>query len=458
VLTIREGAFYMSITAAYTLSGSSATLTNPTYTVSTDDEVGIYATGSAVLTVIDPTITSSAVGSIVSGAGNNQYGTGSGVLADSAAAITVTGGTINTSGEYANGLFATGTGSSITMSDGTITATGLNAHGVDVTYGGSITLADMTITTTGANSSVLATDTGGGTVTVKGGTYLASDTTSSSHSAGIYSTGVITVTDAVVTSYADNGAVVAAGNSVILTGDTVTGGVNGIMAFSGGAPSSTANTVLVDGGTLTAKGGDAILVNGVIATVTLEGGVAVTDSTGYLLVAESSATASLIVNGQTVSGVVQADSTSTINLTIENVSGVSAISESITGSSVVIAANAGEAELARLYEGAFGRTPDAAGFAFQAAAYDANPTTATLATMAGEFLASSEYTAKYSGLSDATFISDVFTNALGRSATASDLAFYETALNDGASHAAVLLWVTQSAEAISKWHSGLITL
>jgi hypothetical protein len=107
---------------------------------------------------------------------SSKVGLNAAVLANTGGKITITGDSVTSSGSGANGHFATGSGSSITMSNGTIKATGANAHGVDVTYGGTITLTNVNVTTSRASSSALATDFGGGTVKVTGGTIIAEAT------------------------------------------------------------------------------------------------------------------------------------------------------------------------------------------------------------------------------------------------------------------------------------------
>lgn len=56
---------------------------------------------------------------------------------------------MTTSGSGANGVFATGSGTSITLSDVTIKATAQGGHGVDATLGGTLTLTNVDITTAG---------------------------------------------------------------------------------------------------------------------------------------------------------------------------------------------------------------------------------------------------------------------------------------------------------------------
>ena len=118
--------------ATYKLNGGTAIQSNQTYSASVTDTSGVWATNSGALTLNSCTITTTGNSSDVNS--SSQYGLNAGVLATAAGTINLSGGSVTTSGSGANGLFATGSGSSITMSNGTITATGGNAHGVDVTY------------------------------------------------------------------------------------------------------------------------------------------------------------------------------------------------------------------------------------------------------------------------------------------------------------------------------------
>ena len=154
------------------------------------------------------------------------------------------------------------------MLGGTITASGANAHGVDATYGGAVTLSNVNVTTYGASSSAIATDFGGGTVKVTGGTIYASNTTAGSHSAAIYSTGTITVNNATATSMADCGGVIDGANSIILTNTALTGLVEGFKLWKT-APASGAATVKMSGGSLTVTAGDGFYVTGTAGNAAL---------------------------------------------------------------------------------------------------------------------------------------------------------------------------------------------
>jgi hypothetical protein len=184
------------------------------------------------------------------------YGTNAAVLAygsststASGGSVSITGGTITTSGQYGNGTFASGNGATVTLNGTTITATGGNAHGADAAEAGTLNLTSVTATTSGQSSSVVATDQGGGTVTVNGGNYTANGY----RSAGIYSTGVITGTDGTFTANDAEAVVVEGANSVSLTGTALVsaaGDDRGVFLYqstSGDASTGTASFTMTNG-------------------------------------------------------------------------------------------------------------------------------------------------------------------------------------------------------------------
>ena len=314
---------YMSVyaqTCVYTLNGGTASQTNQTYNATLTDQSAVYVLNSGQLTLTNCTMTKSGDASNVNN--SSQYGINAGVLAASSGQVTISGGSMTTNASGANGIFATGSGSSISMSNGTISASGASAHGVDVTYGGSITLNNVNVTTTGSSSSALATDFGGGTITVTGGTIIASATASGSHSAGIYSTGSISVSGATVSSNGDCGGVIDGANSITLTNTSLTGALQGIKMWKT-APMTGSATVTINGGSLIAMAGDAFCVTGetghaATASITMSGGANVSAGTGNIMNVLSSSTASFTANGETLTGNFQADATSTLTATLQN--------------------------------------------------------------------------------------------------------------------------------------------
>ena len=167
-------------------------------------------------------------------------------------------------------MFAYGSGSSITISGTKITATGQYAHGIMASGGGSITATNLDVSTAGASSAAVATDRGGGTIKVVGGTYK----TSGVNSPGLYSTGTLAATGATFDAAGAEAAVVEGSNSITVTNSSLTGTKNrGVMiyqSFSGDA-AGTNGTFTETGGSLTALAGPLFFVTNTTGTVNLSG-------------------------------------------------------------------------------------------------------------------------------------------------------------------------------------------
>jgi hypothetical protein len=114
----------------------------------------------------------------------------------------------------------------------TIKATGRYAHGIMTSGGGTIVASDLTVSTTGGSSAPpVATDRGGGTISVTGGSY----TSSGNNSPGIYSTGNITADNAKFLATGSEVVVIEGANSVTLNNSTLTAqkaGKWGVVIYS----------------------------------------------------------------------------------------------------------------------------------------------------------------------------------------------------------------------------------
>ena len=320
LLTIGFPSQGWSQTGAYTLNGGSASLSSQLIAATSTNQSSVYVLNSGVLSLTNCTTTKT--GDTTSLDSSSQYGLNAGIYAKSAGTITLSGGLVTTNASGANGLFATGSGSAITMSNGNITAVGSGAHGVDVTYGGSITLTNVNVTSNGASSSTLATDFGGGTVTVTGGNIISADTIDGSHSAAIYSTGVITVTRATAASYADCGGVIDGANSISIISTYLTGKVEGFKTWKT-APASGYATITVNAGALTVTNGDGFYVTGetgnaAAANLVVRNGAVITASSGNILNVLTSSSAVFTALNETLSGHLVADSTSFIVASLDS--------------------------------------------------------------------------------------------------------------------------------------------
>jgi hypothetical protein len=157
----------VSGTGAYTVSGGIAHKARGTVSAASTDESGVLAKVSSRLELTDVKVSTTDNSS--SSDDSSFYGLDAGVLAFSRSAIKESGGSVTTTGNGANAVFAYGSGSSIAIDRTKVTATGQYAHGIMASGGGSIKATDLEVTTAGASSAAVATDRGGGTITVIGG-------------------------------------------------------------------------------------------------------------------------------------------------------------------------------------------------------------------------------------------------------------------------------------------------
>jgi hypothetical protein len=311
-------------TGAYTLAGGSATRANQAFTAAGTDQSAVLVKNGASLTLVNPTITTT--GNTKSMDESSFDGLNAGVLAQSAARVRISGGSITTSGSGANGVFAFGSGASVTISNARITATGQGAHGVMTSGGGTLRVINVTMSTKGASSAAIATDRGGGTVTVTGGTM----TTSGFRSPGIYSTGVIRVSRARLTATGAEAAVVEGANSITVTDTTLTGAKqHGVMLYQSmsGDASAGRGSYTMSGGSLTARVGPAFYVTNTTALITLTHGATVNAASGVLVRADNAGTGSgntgagkvtFTASHETLSGNLITAGTATISASLAN--------------------------------------------------------------------------------------------------------------------------------------------
>ncbi len=205
--------------AAYTLAdGSEATKSDEALSTSTSDYNVVQVT-KGTLNLKNCSVTKEGdYSSSYSGDDTSFYGTNSAVYASgSSAFINMTGGSVKTDAKGANAVFATD-GATITVDGITIDNSKSVSRGLHCTGGGIIHASNVNITTRSETSSTVATDRGGGTVSVSGGTITAMG----SKSSVLYSTGTISVDG--ITGLSEKGplATVEGGNSIIIENSDMT--------------------------------------------------------------------------------------------------------------------------------------------------------------------------------------------------------------------------------------------
>ena len=316
------------------------TQTDVTYASETADESALIINTDECVTVVNPTVTKT--GDSDGGDSCNFYGLNAAVLAMGGADVTITGGTIESDADGANGVFcyggnggqngAEGDGTTVHISDTVITTTGNGSGGI-MTTGGGVTYAEnLTVTTSGGSSAPIRTDRGGGEVVVTGGTYTANGL----GSPAIYSTADVTVTDATLISNLSEGVCIEGINSITLTNCDLTANntqCNGNATFldtimiyqsmSGDADSGTSSFTMT-GGSLTSMNGHVFHVTNTHAVISLSGVNIVNEDEENVLISVcadgwSGDTNSAVLNAdaQLLSGAILVgdDSTLTLNLT-----------------------------------------------------------------------------------------------------------------------------------------------
>ena len=337
--------------SASTQLSSDANQTGGEYPSSASDENAILVDSGAAVALTDPAVTKT--GDSDGGDNCSFYGVNAAVLAKDGANLTISGGTITTSANGANGVFsyggngaqngASGDGTTVTISDTTITTTGDNAGGIMTTGGGVTNASNLTIETSGRSSAAIRTDRGGGTVTVDGGSY----TTNGLGSPAIYSTADITVSNAALTSNLSEGVCIEGKNSITLNDCDLTANntqcngnatfMDSIMIYqsmSGDADSGT-SAFTMNGGSLTSKSGHVFHVTNTHAVITLSGVEIVNEDADDVLLSVcddgwngGNNHAELIADRQTLSGSVLVGDNSQLTLTLSN---GSAFTGSISG-------------------------------------------------------------------------------------------------------------------------------
>lgn len=322
--------------ATKSYSSGTNTLTSQTLSSSTQYYNVVQVSGGT-LTMTDCTLTKTGSGS--SGDNSSFYGNNSTVYAGSAsssgyssttsasgAKIIISGGSITSSSQGANAVFATN-GATIEADGITIVNNSSVSRGLHATYGGIIKASNVNITTNEATSSTIATDRGGGTVTVNGGTATANG----SKSAVIYSTGTMSATDLVGKSAKGEIAVIEGDNSISMTNCTMTSSSSErglLMMQSGSGDASGVNPVMtITGTSLTMTDSSAPLLEVatcVTATCTLSG-CTLTIPSGIIMYvmdddqwSTSGAVGNLVLDNGTYTGIVKYDTGYTANVTVNS--------------------------------------------------------------------------------------------------------------------------------------------
>jgi hypothetical protein len=313
--------------AFFSQKGGTQTKSDLTINATEQDQSAVLVTNSGTLNLAKSKITTS--GNTSSQDLSSFVGLNAAVLATTGSTLNLAESTITTIGEGANGAFASGEKSTVNLTNVIIDATAGGAHGVMATKGGIVTLKDVDITTRGQSSGALATDRGSGTITAEGGTI----TTNGVNSPAIYSTGIISVTNAAMSATGAESAVIEGANTINVTNSTLTSSMEdkwGVMIYQSmsGDAEGTQGKFNMSGGELsnTASKGPLFFVTNSTGVINLSN-VTVTAASGELINAgvnrwgnegTNGGTVILTADSQNLAGSITADKLSSVELTLKN--------------------------------------------------------------------------------------------------------------------------------------------
>lgn len=249
------------------------------------------------------------------------YGICSAILAQPRSKVSINNAEINTTAIGAAGAFAYGTSAEITLSGGTISTSGANSRGIAATYGGRIFGSNSGISTQSANSPAAFVGVSGGTINLIGGSL----STTGSDSPAVYSEGTVALTGTSVDAEASEAVVIEGKNSVALTGckTSATGNVFRIFESNSGETTTGLAALDIHGGSISSETGAIFSVSNTKAKIYLQGASISSGSTSLAnvtandkwgVVGENGGELYLLTSFQKMSGEIYADNMSKVTL------------------------------------------------------------------------------------------------------------------------------------------------
>jgi hypothetical protein len=331
-----------TLSGALTADGAEKTSDGESVSADTADQNTALAENGGTLTITNGTLTKS--GDDTNGDNCNFYGINSILLAvGDGTSANISDSTLTASGEGSNGIFATD-GATVYASGDTISTTAGNSRGLDATYGGTIVADSMTITTQGDHCASIATDRGGGNISVTNSKL----STAGSGSPLLYSTGDIEVDNVTGTATGSQLAGMEGLNTIriynstlesTLTGatasDPIADGVIIYQSTSGDAESTTGEAATFEAVNSTLKSaiqsGSMFYLTNTSANIVLSGTtldfdsskanlltVQGNDSNNWGTAGSNGATVNFTALGETLNGNIDVDTISTLNLFLLN--------------------------------------------------------------------------------------------------------------------------------------------
>ena len=204
-----------SYTATLTADGESIESNDATTSAGDADQNVALAENGGILTLTGATLSKS--GDSDNADNCNFYGTNSIALTVGEGSQTIIdGSTLAADSAGSNGVFATDSGTAL-VNNTSITTAADNSRGLDATYAGTILAATITANTSGDHSATVATDRGGGSISLN----TADLSTAGSGSPLLYSTGDVQVTGVTGTATGSQIAGMEGYNTILINDSTL---------------------------------------------------------------------------------------------------------------------------------------------------------------------------------------------------------------------------------------------
>ena len=238
-------------------------------------------------------------------------GSNAAVLARDSAKFALRDSLVFSSGDYAQGVFSLGEGTSIIISDCVISTRGPRSSGLMTSSNGTIAANHVTDETFGASSPAIYVYSGGGSITAERGKY----TTAGAGSPVIRSEGEVNMSNAKLESGVSQAVILDGKSSVNLASCDVTAnhsvqyeGVSSrfqsVLIYNSGSgnPDTQTGSFTMAGGSITNTSGDVFYVTNATAEINLSGvNITNNDPSGALIRAEASTLGTSGVNGGNIS-------------------------------------------------------------------------------------------------------------------------------------------------------------
>ncbi|NMM93442.1 adhesin [Bifidobacterium oedipodis] len=348
-----------SYTAALTADGEEVNSEGETIEATDADQNAALAENGGTLTLTDATLTKS--GDSDNADNNNFYGTNSIVLTvGEESKTTIADSSLTASSSGSNAIFATDSGT-VLANNVTINTTSDNSRALDATYSGLILANEITADTQGDHSATVATDRGGGSISLTDGTL----NTAGSGSPLLYSTGNVQVNNVTGTATGSQIAGMEGLNTILIKDSTLESTItsktasdpvaNGVIIYqstSGDAEASTGEHATFQAADSTLKSSiesgsmfyfTNTTANVVLSNTTLDFDAdaanliiaAGNDANNWGSAGQNGATVTFTGRAQTLTGNVSADTISSVTLNLfdgTEWTGSAAITENTNGS------------------------------------------------------------------------------------------------------------------------------